>query len=136
MLKERKEEKAFKTRIQHAFTVKITSELPPDEADKLIERLCQKLAQKNLLEAAVLFIQSSYPLAYWGSQAMLVLEPFIAGFLELFWPAFLEVAPYDHLQRLLENRDYLQRFLARLDDYMAEKRQKKRSSKRKRWRWR
>ena len=29
-----------------------------------------------------------------------------------------------------------QRFLARLDDYMAEKRQKKRSSKRKRWRWR
>ncbi|MCK4594309.1 hypothetical protein KAU45_07390 [bacterium] len=136
MLKKKREGERSKTRIQHAFAVKITSELPLEEADKLIDRICRKLAQKNLLEAAAMFIQSSYPMAYWGSQAMLVLEPFIAGFLELFWPAFLKVAPYDHLQRLFENREYVQRFLARLDDYLAEKRQKKRLNKRKRWRWR
>ncbi len=136
MLEEKRESERPKTRIQHAFAVKITSELPLEEADKLIDLICRKLASKNLLEAAAMFVQSSYPMAYWGSQAMLVLEPFIAGFLELFWPTFLEVAPYGHLQRLFENRDYLQRFLVRLDDYLAEKKQKKRLNKRKRWRWR
>jgi hypothetical protein len=122
--------------LRHAFAVSTTSELPSEKADELIERICAKLAEKNLLEPAVMFIQSSYPMAYYGSQAMLVLEPFIAGFLELFWPTFLEVAPYDQLQKLFENRDYVRRFLARLDDYLDEKRRTKRVKKRRRWRWR
>ncbi len=126
----------LKERLRHAFSVKVQSDLSPEKADELIDRICQKLFEKNLLEPAVMFVQSSYPMAYYGSQAMLVLEPFIAGFLELFWPAFLEVAPYDKLQRLFENREYVQRFLARMDDYLAEKRRTKRTRKRKRWRWR
>src|SRR4030042_4390787 len=125
-----------KTRLRHAFSVKVASDLPPEKVDELIERICQKLFEKNLLEPAVMFVQSSYPMAYYGSQAMLVLAPFIAGFLELFSPAFLEVAPYGELQRLFENREYVQRFLTRMDDYLDEKRRTKRTQKRKKWRWR
>jgi len=131
-----RETTGVKDRLRHAFCVKVRSDLPLEKVDELIERLCQKLFEKNLLEPAVLFVQSSYPMAYYGSQAMLVLEPFIAGFLELFWPAFLEVAPYDQLQRLFENREYVQRFLTRLDDYLDEKKRSKHTQKRKRWRWR
>jgi isocitrate dehydrogenase kinase/phosphatase len=136
MPREKAGQTRFKERLRHAFSVKVASDLPPEMADELIDRICQKLFEKNLLEPAVMFVQSSYPMAYYGSQAMLVLEPFIAGFLELFWPAFLEVAPYEELQRLFENREYVQRFLARLDDYLAEKKFAKRTQKRKRWRWR
>jgi len=136
MPREKTGDARVKERLRHAFSVKVKSDLPQEKADELIDRVCQKLFEKNLLEPAVMFVQSSYPMAYYGSQAMLVLEPFIAGFLELFWPAFLEVAPYEELQGLFENREYVQRLLARMDDYLAEKRRTKRTQKRKRWRWR
>ncbi|MCD4733281.1 hypothetical protein K8R78_03480 [bacterium] len=131
-----KSKRGFRLNLANAFSVRGESTLSKDESGELIEIICQKLAEKNLIEAAVMVMESSYPLAFLGSQAMLVVEPLLGNGLEMLFPNLMDAVPYDKLRQLLENRDSVQLLMARLNDYLDTKRGKRKLTKKKRWSWR
>ena len=118
--------------LKYMFSTRQRADISDKEADGLIERICRKLAEKHLLEAAVLALETTYPASFYGSQALLVLEPLLGGSLELFFPNI----PYRRFQQLMSDRRLVQRLLARLDDYIVSDLGRRKTVKRKRWRWR
>jgi len=138
MVRERVDSKGtggFRFNLANAFSVRGKSTLSQDEGSELIETICSKLAEKNLIEAAVMVMESSYPLAFLGSQAMLVVEPLLGNAMEMLFPNLMDAVPYDKLRQLLENRDSVQMLMARLNDYLDNKRKEKKLAKKKSWNW-
>jgi hypothetical protein len=130
------DKRGFRLNLANAFSVRVESTLSKDESRELIETICRKLAEKNLIEAAVMVLESSYPLAFIGSQAMVVVEPLLGNAMEMLFPNLMDAVPYDKLRQLLENRDSVQLLMSRLNDYLDNKRRKKKLAKKKRWSWR
>jgi len=118
--------------LKYMFSTRQRAEISDEEANELIEKICRKLAQKHLLETAVLALETTYPATFYGSQALLVLEPLVGGSLELFFPK----VPYRRFQQLMSDRRLVQRLLARMDDYINAGLARRKVAKRKRWRWR
>lgn len=118
--------------LRHMFSTRQEASITEEEADELIEAICKKLAEKHLLEAAVLALETTYPATFYGSQALLVLEPLLGGSLDLFFPGI----PYRKFQALMENRRLVQRLLARMDEYIDDRLTRRKTAKNKRWRWR
>ena len=130
-----KDKRGFRLNFANAFSVRTEKTLSEDETSELIETICSKLSEKNLIEAAVMVMESSYPLAFVGSQAMLVVEPLLGNGLEMLFPNLMDAVPYDKLRQLLEDRTSVQLLMARLNDYLDTKRKKRKLAKKKRWRW-
>ena len=129
------DKRGFRLNLANAFSVRAENSLSKDESKDIIETICRKLAEKNLIEAAVMVMESSYPLAFIGSQAMVVVEPLLGNALEMLFPNLMDAVPYDKLRQLLENRDSVQLLMARLNDYLDNKRKKRKQAKKKRWSW-
>ena len=68
-----------------------------DDERRVLVRLADGIAQRRLTSAALFVLEASLPLAFVGSQAMLVIRPFVA----MAWP---EPARWDTVQRLFERR--------------------------------
>ena len=83
---------------------------PEDRA--LLDKVADQIVRRGLTVPAVFFLESSKPLSYVGSQALLFLEPFIR--------AFLDMESYGRFVRLLEDRDNYERLIETIEERDAE----------------
>lgn len=53
-------------------------ELAPDERDRLIDELAQKIVRRGMETPAIMFLEMHKPVAFLASQTMLVASPLLA----------------------------------------------------------
>ena len=62
--------------LRHAFMVEKESDFAPDEKDRaLIDTVCREVVKRGMATPAILFLESTRPLNYLGSQTMTFFEP-------------------------------------------------------------
>lgn len=80
----------------------------PDGAIDLIERLAQRVVALHMAPPAIFFLESSKPLTYIASQALIVFEPIVQ--------AIFSFREYREFQRLMEDRANVERLIERIED--------------------
>lgn len=80
----------------------------PDGAIDLIERLAQRVVALHMAPPAVFLLESSKPLTYIASQALIVFEPIVQ--------AIFSFREYREFQRLMEDRANVERLIERIED--------------------
>lgn len=83
-------------------------ELSPDERDGILERAARRVTERRLEVPVILALEMHRPLAFLGSQGLVVFTPMLAP---LFGLRNLQV-----LQHLLADRQNLDRLLERIEE--------------------
>ncbi len=83
-------------------------EVPP-----LLTRLAREIVDRSLSAPAIMFLESTKPLSFIGSQIMVFLSPFVK--------AFWDGASYDQLASLLEDRENIELLLGEIERIEAER---------------
>ena len=97
-------------------------ELTSEEEDRrLIDAVAARVVRMGLAVPAIFFLESTKPLSYVGSQALVFLEPFVKS--------ILTVASYDHFVALLEDRSNIEKLLRRIEDMDEEARERENEQK-------
>jgi hypothetical protein len=94
---------------------------PAEEDRKLIDAAASRLVRMGLAVPAIFFLESTKPLSYVGSQALVFLEPFVKS--------VLTVASYDRFVALLEDRSNVEALLRRIEDLDEEAREQEKEEK-------
>ena len=81
--------------------------LTPERRDALIEKVSRFIVNRRLEAPAVFMLESSRPLTFMGSQALIVGQPVMAAFF-----GWERVGEY---RLLLEDRENIDRLIARID---------------------
>ena len=92
-----------------------TEELSPEERDRLIDELAQKVVKKRLETPVVLFLEMHKPVSFLAGQGLVVATPLLA-------PLF----GVDRLTRysgILNDRTKLEKLISRIEE-MAESRER------------
>jgi len=87
-------------------------EIPPEEADRLLERLAEAIVRRGMTVPALFALEMAKPLNFVGSQVMIALSPLVTVFL-----------PRDEVRKvalLLERDVYLESLLQRIERLDAE----------------
>lgn len=85
-----------------------TREVPP-----LLSRLAKEIVDRSLTAPAVMFLESTKPLSFLGSQIMVFFSPFVK--------AFWDGASYDQLSALLEDRENIEILLEEMERLESER---------------
>ena len=105
--------------------VPVTGGLTPAEEDeKLLDAVAERVVRMGMVVSAIFFLESTKPLSYIGSQALVFLEPFVKSFLNL--------ASYDRFVALLEDRQNIEKLLRKIEDRDEAVRQEEKARKRER----
>ena len=86
---------------------------PSEEEAKLIERIAEAVVRRQMTVPAILFLESSKPLTFLGSQALHFFAPMVR--------AFLDRPEYSAAATLFEDRDKVERLLRRIEALEAGK---------------
>jgi len=92
---------------------------PEDKA--LIETLAVKVVRMGMTVPAVLFLESSKPLSFIGSQAMVFFEPFVK--------TFFSADGYTRLSRMMEDRANVETLIQRIESLEADAQEVRRQEK-------
>ncbi len=92
--------------LAHAFALGDPAPWTPED-EALLDRLASEVVRRGLQTPAVLFLESSKPLNFLGSQAMTFLQP-MAGTL-------FNAVEWERVAALLERREALERLAARIE---------------------
>jgi hypothetical protein len=92
------------------------SEKPTD--DELLERVAEGIAIRRLSVPAILFLESSKPLSFIGSQFLVFMEPFVK--------TLFNAASYDRFAALMEDRESYERLIQKIEAREAAARSKER----------
>lgn len=105
------------------LSTKVNESSPPiDPTDEeLLAQVARQIVRRGLAVPAVFFLESSKPLSYVGSQALLFLEPFVR--------IFLSAPNYDRFARLLEDRDNYERLIEAIEKGDADREASERAAK-------
>ena len=98
--------------LRHAFAVGDVGEPDPEDLAAL-ERLARFIVSRRMEAPAILFLQSSLPLSYIGSQVMVGLEPIVGP--------FFPREDFEKLSRIFERRDSIDRLTARIEKLVSER---------------
>ena len=82
--------------------------VPAMSDSELLDAVAKRVVRMGLSTPAVFFLESSKPLSYVGSQALVFLEPFIKS--------GLSVAYYDRFVALMEDRQNVERLIVRIEE--------------------
>jgi hypothetical protein len=96
-------------------------ELSPEDR-ALIDGLAAKVVRMGMVVPAILFLESSKPLSFLGSQAMVFFEPFVK--------TFFTADGYTRLSRLMEDRGNVEVLIRRIEALEAEAQEVRRQEKR------
>ena len=107
-----REKKTFHDWLRHAFAVGDVGEPDPDDLASL-DRLAKFIVDRGLESPAILFLQSSVPLSYIGSQVMIGLEPIVGP--------FFPRQDFERLSRIFERRDGIDRLTSRIEEFVSER---------------
>jgi hypothetical protein len=83
---------------------------PEDQA--LFDKIADRIARRSLAVPAIFFLESSKPLSFVGSQALVFFEPFIR--------AVVNVPSYDRFVSLMEQRENVERLIQAIERRDAE----------------
>jgi len=89
---------------------------PGGEADReeaLLRKVAEKVVGMGLAVPAVFFLESSKPLSFIGSQALVFFEPFVK--------AFLNLSSYDRFASMMEDRANVERLIRRIEEIEDER---------------
>lgn len=95
---------------------------PNEEDEKLLDAVAGRVVRMGMAVPAIFFLESTKPLSYIGSQALVFLEPFVKS--------FLNVASYDRFVALLEDRQSIERLLRKIEDQDEAAREDEKARKR------
>lgn len=90
-----------------------------DEA--LLGLVADKICRRGLAVPAILFLESSKPLSFIGSQCLVFMEPFVK--------TFFSVRHYDRFAEMMEDRANVERLLTQLEAREAERRDDERAKR-------
>ena len=111
--------KRLAERFKHAFAFEKIEDFDPDERDQeLIEVVCQEVVKRGMATPATLFLESTRPLNYVGSQTMVFFEPVMRAVLR-------NPQAWERFSKILEHRgsiEYLCRRIEALDQARSSKR--------------
>lgn len=93
----------------------LNATLTNEERDHWLDRMAQEISRRRLETPAIFALELHRPLAFLGSQALLVAMPFFAG---LVGPANVQ-----KFSQLMEDRQNIDRLLDRLEVLAAERTQ-------------
>ena len=107
-----------------------TSPLPQPVSEEaqdaaLLEAVAKRIVDMGMATPAVFFLESTKPLSYIGSQVLVFLEPFVKTLLNL--------ASYNRLVALMEDRRNIEKLMVRieeLDDLARETERKRKEEER------
>ena len=85
----------------------------PDDVPPLLARLAREIVDRSLTAPAIMFLESTKPLSFLGSQVMVFFSPFVK--------AFWDGASYDQLASLLEDRENIEILLREIERLEAER---------------
>ena len=104
--------KRLRSWFTHAFAVEKETDFDPDEDDRaLMEVVCAEIVRRHMATPAMLFLESTRPLNYIGSQTMTFFEPVVRTVLR-------NPDKWEQFARILEHRgsiEYLCRRIEALD---------------------
>ena len=83
------------------------------ELDAVLERVAQEIAVRRLAVPAMFLLESTLPLSFIASQALVVLEPIVQSILDL--------KDYELFQQLMEDREKVRRLIERLEELEDER---------------
>lgn len=83
------------------------------EDKKLLGKLAQTVVSRRLTAPAILFLETSKPLSFIGSQFLVAIQPFIQ--------AVFNFNQYDRIVQLLEDRENVELFIQLIESMEAEK---------------
>lgn len=92
------------------------NEIPP-----LISKLAKEIVDRSLSAPAIMFLESTKPLSFVGSQIMVFFAPFVKAF----WTG----ATYDQLASLLEERENVEALLKEIERLEAEQAAERKAEK-------
>jgi hypothetical protein len=95
------------------------AEADPDEA--LLTAIASRVVRMGMAVPAVFFLESSKPLSFIGSQALVFLEPFVK--------AFLNLKSYDRFTALMEERENVERLIQKVEQLEEERARAERAEK-------
>lgn len=78
----------------------------------LFDKLAEFVVKRKMAAPAILFLESTKPLNFIGSQFLIVLGPLIK--------IFFNVAEYDRIVELMENRDNVERLICTIEKRSAQ----------------
>jgi hypothetical protein len=74
----------------------------------LLDRLAKRVVELRMAPAAIFFLETSKPVSFIASQGMIVLEPAVQS--------VFQFAEYARVQRMMEDRDNIERLIRRIED--------------------
>jgi hypothetical protein len=93
----------------------------PDPDEALITAVAGRAVRMGLAVPAVFFLESTKPLSFVGSQALVFLEPFVK--------AFLNLASYDRFTALMEDRKNIERLIRKIEELEDERARREKEEK-------
>lgn len=97
---------------------------PPMTDEELLDAVAGRVVNMRLAVPAVFFLESTKPLSFIGSQALVFLEPFVQ--------AFLSTEAYSRFARLMEDRQNLEALIRRIESKDEELRAREKQEKERR----
>lgn len=75
--------------------------------DELLDRVAREITSRGMAVPAILFLESSKPLSFVGSQFLLFMEPFVK--------TFFTTTLYDRFAALMEDRDQYEALIRKIE---------------------
>jgi hypothetical protein len=106
-----------------AFALPPEGEKPilTERQGEILDKLAQKVVVWKMTVPAIMFLETARPLSYVGSQAMVFFEPMVK--------AVFNVAEYDEVRILMEDRRNVEELLLRIERFDREAAEKEKAAK-------
>ncbi|MCX7918839.1 MAG: hypothetical protein N3A72_04365 [bacterium] len=96
----------IKRKFKQAFAVQ-QEPLPADKDYAILDKAAEFIVKRRLAAPAIIALQSMTPLNFIGSQALIVIEPFLSP--------FFKQEDYQKIIEILEHRDGIELFIQRIE---------------------
>ena len=109
---------------RHAFSVSGSpskgAPLTPEQ-EAILDKIARKVVHWKMTVPAIMFLETSKPLSFLGSQTMVFFEPVIQS--------IFSFKDYDTVRKLLEERGNVERLLLKIEQFDAEALQAEKAGK-------
>lgn len=92
-----------------------------EKQSELLDKLAQKVVDYRMTVPAIMFLETAKPLSYIGSQTMVFFEPMVK--------AVFNIAEYDEIRILMEDRRNVEELLLRIERFDREAAEKEKVAK-------
>lgn len=98
---------------KHALSYSGSKDKPlTPEEEAILDKIARKVVAWRMTAPAIMFLETSKPLSFLGSQAMVFLEPIIQS--------LFSFKDYDTVRKMMEERQNVERLLLKIEQFDAE----------------